>query len=104
LGKFFYSSIISSLSSIETTVGAKKVKQNVKKPTGFEHNHLNIIEAVNNNAALNVSGGLLSKFESHKSVEEMLYERQLASNDGLVSNMSLVMELQEQPFLMIQYC
>jgi hypothetical protein len=64
----------------------------VKKPTGFEHNHLNIIEAVNNNAALNVSGGLLSKFESrHKSVEEMLTSGSFGSNDGLVSNMSLVM-------------
>ena len=54
---------------------------------------MNIIEAVNNNEALNVSGGLLSKFESrHKSVGgNALRAAVLGSNDGLVSNMSLVM-------------
>ena len=70
LGKIFgYSSIISSLSSIEKQFAENTVRNKIKtgeKPTGFEHNHLNIIEAVNNNAALNVSGGLLSKFESRR--------------------------------------
>jgi VIT1/CCC1 family predicted Fe2+/Mn2+ transporter len=97
LGKLFgYSLIISNLSSIEKQFAANSIKNKLKhgeKPTGFEHNHLNIIEAVNNNAALNVSGGLLSKFESrHKSVGgNALRAAVLGANDGLVSNMSLVM-------------
>ena len=97
LGKIFgYSSIISSLSSVEKQFAVNAVKNKIKngeKPTGFEHNHLKIIEAVNNNAALNVSGGFLSKFESrHKSVGgNALRAAVLGSNDGLVSNMSLVM-------------
>lgn len=97
LGKLFgYSSIISNLSSIEKQFAINTIKNKIEsgeKPTGFEHNHLNIIEAVNNNAALNVSGGFLSKFESrHKSVGgNALRAAVLGSNDGLVSNMSLVM-------------
>lgn len=97
LGKLFgYGSIISSLSSIEKQFAVNAIKNKIEKgekPNGFEHNHLNIIEAVNNNAALNVSGGFLSKFESrHKSVGgNALRAAVLGSNDGLVSNMSLVM-------------
>lgn len=97
LGKLFgYGSIISNLSSIEKQFAVNAIKNKIEKgekPTGFEHNHLNIIEAVNNNAALNVSGGFLSKFESrHKSVGgNALRAAVLGSNDGLVSNMSLVM-------------
>ncbi|MFV5703195.1 VIT1/CCC1 transporter family protein [Flavobacterium sp. XS2P12] len=97
LGKIFgYGAIISNLSSIEKQFAVNAIKnkiENGEKPTGFEHNHLNIIEAVNNNAALNVSGGFLSKFESrHKSVGgNALRAAVLGSNDGLVSNMSLVM-------------
>lgn len=97
LGKLFgYSSIISSLSNIEKQFAVNTLKNKIEKGekiTGFEHNHLNIIEAVNNNSALNVSGGLLSKFESrHKSVGgNALRAAVLGSNDGLVSNMSLVM-------------
>ncbi|MCG9792884.1 VIT1/CCC1 transporter family protein [Flavobacterium algicola] len=97
LGKIFgYGSIISSLSNIEKQFAVNAIKNKLKsgeKPNGFEHNHLKIIEAVNDNAALNVSGGLLSKFESrHKSVGgNALRAAVLGSNDGLVSNMSLVM-------------
>ncbi len=97
LGKIFgYNSIISSLSNIEKQFAVNSIKSKInngEKPSGFEHNHLNIIEAVNNNKALNVSGGLLSKFESrHKSVGgNALRAAVLGSNDGLVSNMSLVM-------------
>jgi VIT1/CCC1 family predicted Fe2+/Mn2+ transporter len=97
LGKIFgYNSIISSLSNMEKQFALNSIKSKIKsgeKPNGFEHNHLNIIEAVNNNRALNVSGGLLSKFESrHKSVGgNALRAAVLGSNDGLVSNMSLVM-------------
>lgn len=97
LGKVFgYTSIISSLSNIEKQFAVNAIKnkiENNEKLTGFEHNHLKIIEAVNSNAALNVSGGFLSKFESrHKSVGgNALRAAVLGSNDGLVSNMSLVM-------------
>lgn len=97
LGKLFgYSSIISSLASIEKQYAVNLVKNKIQKgekPTGFEHNHLDIIEAVNKNSALNVTGSLLSKFESrHKSVGgNALRAAVLGSNDGLVSNMSLVM-------------
>ena len=97
LGKLFgYSSIISSLSNIEKQFAINSIKNKIEKgekPNGFEHNHLNIIEAVNNNKALNVSGGLLSKFESrHKSVGgNALRAAVLGSSDGLLSNMSLVM-------------
>lgn len=96
-GKYFgYGSIISSLSNIEKEFAENAIKdKRVKgiKASGFEHNHLNIIEAVSQNEALNVSGGLLSKFESrHKSVGgNALRAAVLGANDGLVSNMSLVM-------------
>ena len=97
VGKLFgYSSIISSLANIEKQFAVNTIKNKIElgeKLTGFEHNHLQIIEAVNKNEALNVSGGLLSKFESrHKSVGgNALRAAVLGSNDGLVSNMSLVM-------------
>ena len=97
MGKLFgYNSIISGLSNIEKQFAVNAIKNKIgsgEKPSGFEHNHLKIIEAVNNNAALNVSGGFLSKFESrHKSVGgNALRAAVLGSNDGLVSNMSLVM-------------
>lgn len=97
LGKVFgYNSIISSLSGIEKQFAINTIKNKIEageKLSGFEHNHLKIIEAVNNNSALNVSGGFLSKFESrHKSVGgNALRAAVLGANDGLVSNMSLVM-------------
>lgn len=97
LGKVFgYSSIISNLAGVEKQFAINTVKdklQSGEKLSGFEHNHLKIIEAVNNNSALNVSGGFLSKFESrHKSVGgNALRAAVLGANDGLVSNMSLVM-------------
>lgn len=97
MGKIFgYSAIISNLSSIEKQFAINTVKNKLEsgeKLSGFEHNHLKIIEAVNSNSALNVSGGFLSKFESrHKSVGgNALRAAVLGANDGLVSNMSLVM-------------
>lgn len=97
LGKIFgYSSIISSLSGVEKQFAINTVKNKLEageKLSGFEHNHLKIIEAINSNSALNVSGGFLSKFESrHKSVGgNALRAAVLGANDGLVSNMSLVM-------------
>lgn len=97
IGKYFgYSTIISNLSSIEKQFAINTIKNKIEKGetiSGFEHNHLKIIEAVNNNSALNVSGSFLSKFESrHKSVGgNALRAAVLGANDGLVSNMSLVM-------------
>jgi hypothetical protein len=97
LGKGFgYGSIISSLSDIKKQFAVNALKNKMEsgeKPTGFEHNHLKIIQAGNEYAAFNVSGGFLSKFESrHKSVGgNALRAAVLGSNDGLVSNMSLVM-------------
>lgn len=97
LGKIFgYSSIISNLSGVEKQFAINIIKSKLEageKLSGFEHNHLKIIEAVNSNKALNISGGFLSKFESrHKSVGgNALRAAVLGANDGLVSNMSLVM-------------
>ena len=96
-GKYFgYNSIISSLSNTErefAEIAIKDKKAKGIKTSGFEHNHLNIIEAVSENESLNVSGVLLSKFETrHKSVGgNALRAAVLGANDGLVSNMSLVM-------------
>ena len=96
-GKYFgYSSIISGLSNTErefAEIAIKDKKAKGIRTSGFEHNHLNIIEAVSQNESLNVSGVLLSKFESrHKSVGgNALRAAVLGANDGLVSNMSLVM-------------
>lgn len=97
LGKLFgYNAIISSLSSLEKQFAENAIKSKLQKgesPTGFEHNHLNIIEAVNNNKAFKISGGFLSKFESrHKTVGgNALRAAVLGSSDGLLSNLSLVM-------------
>lgn len=96
-GKYFgYGTIISSLSNTEkefAEIAIRDKKAKGIKTSGFEHNHLNIIEAVSQNESLNVSGVLLSKFESrHKSVGgNALRAAVLGANDGLVSNMSLVM-------------
>jgi VIT1/CCC1 family predicted Fe2+/Mn2+ transporter len=97
LGKIFgYNAIISSLASVEKQMASSTVRNKQKSGelvSGFEHNHLRIIEAVSANEALNISGGLLSKLESrHKSVGgNALRAAVLGANDGLVSNMSLVM-------------
>ena len=97
LGKIFgYNAIISNLSTIEKQFAVNTIKNKLEageKLSGFEHNHLKIIEAVSQNQALNFSGGFLSKFESrHKSVGgNALRAAVLGANDGLVSNMSLVM-------------
>jgi VIT1/CCC1 family predicted Fe2+/Mn2+ transporter len=97
LGKFFgYDSIISGLSAIEKNAARSSVlnKQRTgRNPTGFEHNHLKIIEAISSNRKMNVSGGLLSRFEGrHRTVGgNALRAAVLGANDGLVSNLSLVM-------------
>jgi VIT1/CCC1 family predicted Fe2+/Mn2+ transporter len=97
LGKFFgYDSIINNLSNVEKSVAKNSVlnkRKEGKELTGFEHNHLKIIESIQANQNFDVSSGLLSKFEGrHKSVGgNALRAAVLGANDGLVSNLSLVM-------------
>jgi VIT1/CCC1 family predicted Fe2+/Mn2+ transporter len=97
LGKIFgYGSIISGLTGVEREVAKSTIKDKLKKGekiSGFEHNHLKIIEAVSNSSTANFSGGIMSKFEGrHKSVGgNALRAAVLGANDGLISNMSLVM-------------
>ncbi|MBK7406825.1 MAG: VIT1/CCC1 transporter family protein [Saprospirales bacterium] len=97
LTRFFGTSfIISNLSEMEK--GMAQAAINKKKgegaaASGMEHTHLRIIEAVAKQPSTTVSGGLLSRFEGrHKSVGgNALRAAVLGANDGLVSNMSLVM-------------
>jgi len=97
LGSIFgYSAIITSLSNVEKELAKSAIKHKIQQgeqPNGYEHNHLRIIESVSKNDSFNVSGGMLSKLESrHKSVGgNALRAAVLGANDGLVSNMSLVM-------------
>lgn len=95
-GVFGYDFIIANLSSVERQIAKSAIehkRQNGEKPTGFEHNHLKILESLSQNTSANVSGGFLSKMEGrHKSVGgNALRAAVLGANDGLVSNMSLVM-------------
>ena len=97
LGKFFgYDSIISGLSNVEKNVARSSVmnkKKEGKELSGLEHNHLKIIEAIKSNQKMNVSSGLLSRFEGRHSTVggNALRAAVLGANDGLVSNLSLVM-------------
>ncbi|TYP73559.1 VIT1/CCC1 transporter family protein [Aquimarina intermedia] len=97
LGKVFgYDHIIGMLSGTERQMARIAVQKKLKageQLSGFEHNHLRIIEAVSKNKDHMISGGLLSKFEGrHKSVGgNAVRAAVLGANDGLVSNMSLVM-------------
>jgi VIT1/CCC1 family predicted Fe2+/Mn2+ transporter len=97
LGAIFgYTAIITSLSNVEKELAKSAIQHKLRKGeqlSGNEHSHLRIIESVSNNVSFNVSGGMLSKLESrHKSVGgNALRAAVLGANDGLVSNMSLVM-------------
>jgi VIT1/CCC1 family predicted Fe2+/Mn2+ transporter len=95
-GVFGYDFIIANLSSVERQIARsaiEKKQQSGEKPTGFEHNHLKILESLSQKTSANVSGGFMSKMEGrHKSVGgNALRAAVLGANDGLVSNMSLVM-------------
>jgi len=95
-GIFGYDFIIANLSSVERMLARSTIEQKLhqgQKPNGFEHNHLKILESLSKNSTANVSGGFLSKMEGrHKSVGgNALRAAVLGANDGLVSNMSLVM-------------
>jgi vacuolar iron transporter family protein len=95
-GVFGYDFIIANLSSVERQIARSAIEHKLGKgevPSGFEHNHLKILEALSQRTTANVSGGFLSKMEGrHKSVGgNALRAAVLGANDGLVSNMSLVM-------------
>ena len=97
VGKIFgYDFIISNLMTIEKNIAQSAIeakRQRGEKLTGFEDNHLKIIESVAQNQASSIGGGFVSKMEGrHKSVGgNALRAAVLGANDGLVSNMSLVM-------------
>ena len=71
-GIFGYDFIIANLSSVERHIAVSAIEEKRKhgeKPSGFEHNHLKILESLSHNSTANVSGGFLSKMEGrHKSV------------------------------------
>lgn len=95
-GIFGYDFIIANLSSVERQIARSAIQgklQKGEKPSGFEHNHLKILESLSHKTSAKVSGGFLSKMEGrHKSVGgNALRAAVLGANDGLVSNMSLVM-------------
>jgi VIT1/CCC1 family predicted Fe2+/Mn2+ transporter len=95
-GIFGYDFIMANLSSVERQMARSAVEKRLQmgqQPTGFEHNHLRIVDSLNANANSSVSGNFLSKLEGrHKSVGgNALRAAVLGANDGLVSNMSLVM-------------
>lgn len=97
LGKIFgYDSIISSLANIERGGALATMKNEAARgesPTGFEHTHLKIIEAVSQNEKSTINGGMLSIIEGrHKTIGgNALRAAVLGANDGLLSNMSLIM-------------
>jgi VIT1/CCC1 family predicted Fe2+/Mn2+ transporter len=97
LGQIFgYEYILSYLTTLESQVSqsiiAKKQAEG-EKITGLENLHFNIMQHVSKQTQQGVRGSLLSKFEGkHKSVSgNELRAAVLGANDGLVSNMSLVM-------------
>ncbi len=97
LGKVFgYGSVIQNLMALEKNIAKSALTAKLKagKPiSGFEHNHLKIIESLNEQPTFQVSSGVLKDYEGrHRSVGgNALRAAVLGANDGLVSNMSLVM-------------
>jgi VIT1/CCC1 family predicted Fe2+/Mn2+ transporter len=97
LARFFgYEFIVSNLTTLERqisqTIINKKIAQG-EKITGLENIHLNIIQHLSARENMNVSCNVLSKFEGkHKSMGgNELRAAVLGANDGLLSNLSLVM-------------
>lgn len=93
---FGYDSILNGLSDIEQKMAQNAIREKRSQgiePNGFEQNHLEILNSLSANPSLNVSGKLLSRFEGkHKAIGgNALRAAVLGANDGLVSNMSLVM-------------
>jgi VIT1/CCC1 family predicted Fe2+/Mn2+ transporter len=93
---FGYDFIIAGLANTEKTLAGSTIRTKTLQGepiTGFEHNHLRIIEALREHKQTEVSGNWLSRIEGrHKTVGgNALRAAVLGANDGLVSNMSLVM-------------
>jgi VIT1/CCC1 family predicted Fe2+/Mn2+ transporter len=93
---FGYEFIISNLTTLERQISQAIINKKIaegEKITGLENIHLNIIQHISAQAKMNVSGNVLSKFEGkHKSVGgNELRAAVLGANDGLLSNLSLVM-------------
>lgn len=93
---FGYDFIIAGLAITERTLASSTIRTKTLQGepiTGFEHNHLRIIEALRENKQTEVSGNWLSRIEGrHKTVGgNALRAAVMGANDGLVSNMSLVM-------------
>ena len=97
LAKLFgYDFIIAGLANTERTLASSTIRTKTRhgEPvSGFEHNHLRIIEALREQRQTEVSGNWLSRLEGrHKTVGgNALRAAVLGANDGLVSNTSLVM-------------
>jgi VIT1/CCC1 family predicted Fe2+/Mn2+ transporter len=93
---FGFDFIMSHLTAVEYQMSKSAIEKKQasgEKITGLENVHLNIIQNLSQHSNINVGGTLLSKFEGkHKGVGgNELRAAVLGSNDGLVSNMSLVM-------------
>lgn len=97
LSKYFGTRIIvSQLANVESIICdhmIRKKVQNQEKLTGFESLHLDILKHTMKRAGYDYQGKALSKFEGkHQSIEgNELRAAVLGANDGLVSNLSLVM-------------
>ena len=90
-----YDYIIGVMTDIEKSISNAQIKGKRKQHIplqGSETNHVNILESLINNKA-KITGEKLSKIEGrHKSIGgNALRAAVLGANDGLVSNMSLVM-------------
>lgn len=97
LGKYFgYEFILSNLALLESQIANSTIEKKQAKGeaiTGLENIHLNIIQNIAPQKRSGFSGGFLSTFEGkHKSIGgNELRAAVLGANDGLVSNLSLVM-------------
>jgi vacuolar iron transporter family protein len=93
---FGYGAVIHRLMALEKNLAQAAVsakRQQGATVTGYEHMHLKIIESLNEKPDFSVNTGILKDFEGrHKSIGgNALRAAVLGFNDGLVSNLSLVM-------------
>lgn len=97
LSKYFGSNIIvSQLANVEAIICDHTIRHKLKNKeelSGFESLHLKILLSAVESGGVKNRGNLLSNFEGkHKSIEgNELRAAVLGANDGLVSNLSLVM-------------
>ncbi len=91
-----YNFVINHLAAVEwkTAKSVIAAKQANGQPiTGYENVHLNILKNISNDKKLSAEGETLTRLEGkHRSIQgNSLRAAVLGANDGLVSNMSLVM-------------